>query len=146
MSRPPAARDYFAAHLWDDTEDCILWPFSTSRGYGQMWRDGVYSRVHISACEAHHGPRPEGMQAAHGPCHNPLCFNGRHLSWRTPAENCADDRTRDGVGKLTAEQVTTIRARHASGGISQSTLAREYRVSRQTLSRVIARSIWKHVP
>lgn len=47
---------------------------------------------------------------------------------------------------MTPEKVASIRRRHASGGISQTQLAREHGVTRQAISSIIRRKTWKHVP
>lgn len=108
--------------------------------------------MHILACTLWHGVRPEGMLAAHGPCHNPRCFNGAHLSWETHSEN-QRDRVRDqtsprGEGhanaKLTEEIVRAIRARRLDG-VSVSDLAVEFGVTRGTANNIVYRRSWKHI-
>jgi HNH endonuclease len=94
------------------TDDCLVWPYASLNGYGKVWHPAqrrVVS-VHVVACEFVNGSRPEDMEAAHGPCHNRLCFNPRHLSWKTRRDNKLD-RHRDGTGwRLTADQVREIRS------------------------------------
>jgi hypothetical protein len=53
---------------------------------------------------------------------------------------------RSGAAKLTALQVTTIRARHAAGGISQAALATDYGVSQGLISAIVHRHVWQHLP
>jgi hypothetical protein len=91
---PGEALAYFQAHVEDDTEECIVWPYATSGGgYGQIRLRGQLHHVHVLACEHHYGPMPEpGMMAIHAPvvCHNPPCFNWRHLRWGTQKQNMGD--------------------------------------------------------
>lgn len=134
-------------HLNDDTDECVIWPFATGgKGYGQVEVEGRTTSVHVLACEYHHGPRPLGMEAAHAPviCHNRLCFNGRHLSWKTSAENKAD-RPSDGTllvgdthpsSRLTLSQVAEIRNRPPGPRGYQKELAREFRVSESLISKI----------
>jgi hypothetical protein len=149
------ARDYFFAHLRDATENaCMIWPYYTSpTGYGQVVIDGDKRAVHALACEAFHGSRPPGMQAAHGPCHNPSCWNGHHLQWKTNAENAAD-RSRDGTQQrgpkhplavLTFEMAEVVRARYAAGGVTQLALAAEFGISQQSVSNIVLRRDWPTV-
>ena len=156
MVRTPAgvALAYFHAHVNDETDDCIVWPYArAASGHGRIRIKGISYGVHELACELHYGPRPAGMSAIHGPCHNPACFNWRHLSWGTHHRNMLD-RERDGTlprgnvlpqAKLTRELVIEIRARYAYGDISQEQLAIEYGVTRRTIGRVVSRENWRHV-
>lgn len=92
------------------SDDCIVWPHAkSSEGYGRVWVDGKNRHLHRLALQLTK-PAPIGkvcsvkrqwvpghkLEAAHGPCHEPLCFNPLHLSWRTAAENQAD-KQRDGT-------------------------------------------------
>src|SRR5688572_8725373 len=46
--------------------DCLLWPFSSVKGYGQIRIDGKTRLITRIACEAEHGPAPTPThQAAH---------------------------------------------------------------------------------
>lgn len=146
--------DYFREHLYDQTDECMLWPYAAARGYGQVWLDGRAQAVHVLACIAHHGPRPPGMEAAHGPCHNPRCWNGRHLSWRTTAQNHGEDRLRDGThprgegnpkAKLTADDVRAIRAEYARGGVSLRDLGARYGIYFTTVGAIVRRQKWAHI-
>ena len=92
------------------TDDCIIWEHGKfAEGYGAVAVDGKMRSTHRVALQLSK-PAPVGkvcsvkghwipghkLEAAHGPCHNRLCFNPRHLSWSTRAENNAD-RKRDGT-------------------------------------------------
>ena len=92
------------------TDDCLVWPHcKLSSGYGQLKVDGRRHHAHRLALQLTK-PAPVGkvcsvngdwvpghkLEAAHGPCHNRLCCNPLHLSWKTAAENAADKK-RDGT-------------------------------------------------
>lgn len=145
---------FFQEHLFTLTDDCKVWPFAKSvGGYGRLYVDGRMQSVHTLACTAWHGPmRPPRTQAAHGPCHNPACFNGSHLSWKTPVEN-AKDRRRDGSAhfgalvngaKLNDQDVLTIRAR-LSAGESRKALAAAYGVHYMSITQIHTGKTWKHL-
>ena len=144
------ARRFFVEHLHDDTDACIIWPYAVgSHGYGELRVEGRPVSVHVLACIEHHGPRPEGMEAAHTCGPNPRCFNGRHLTWKTVAENQAD-RYRDGTdqrgsrnaqARLTEDQVLIIR-RLVAGGWSRARAARQYGVSSATVEDIISGRTW----
>lgn len=136
------------------------WPWTgtvTTNGYGRINRQVngrlVPLSVHPIACEAAHGPRPAGHEAAHS-CHNPPCCNPRHLRWATHQEN-AEDMTRagrqargerQGSAKLTEAETVAIRKEYAAGGTTQGALARRYGVGQVTISEVILGKTWRHLP
>lgn len=156
MRKPTHAQTHFLANLYAVSDECLIWPYSADQhGYGMVaFNGGRQIRVTIRACNAWHGPRP-GPQydAAHGPCHNPACWNGAHLSWKTHQENLSADRDRDGTmmrgeqapwAKLTDSDVLAIRARVAVGE-PQVMLCREFGLSSAYLSLLINRKRWTHV-
>jgi hypothetical protein len=150
------ARIYYEAHVDDDTNECLIWPFGTSTdGYGKVRIGSRTCRVHLLACERHHGPRPQGMYALHLPviCHNQKCFNWQHLYWGTQKQNMAD-RVTDGNGwiqdgennynaKMTWALINEIRARYAAGGITQGALGAEYGMDRRRVSLIVTRRVWQ---
>lgn len=148
-----AVTAHYWTHLMLAVPECKLWPYATARGYGVITLDGRQREVHHLACIAWHGPRPTGMQAAHGPCHTTLCWNGAHVSWEPPSINSAH-RRRDGTAhwgalvngaKLTDEIVLEIRKRWNLGGITHTELARQYAVSRPSISNILAGKVWRHL-
>jgi hypothetical protein len=100
---------YLKASIKNAGDACIVWKRGKSGSYGSVYVNGKDRRAHAVALELT-TPRPDGkvcsirgnrvpgdkLEAAHGPCHNPLCYNPKHLSWKTRAEN-ADDMKRDGT-------------------------------------------------
>lgn len=139
-----------------DTDDCILWPYGQSHGYGRInvEVDGKKRAVHVHtlACERAHGPAPAGQEACHGPCHSRLCFNGRHLSWGTRQSN-VDDRERDGTNPkgvlhgqavLSDDDVREIR-RLRSLGVRGVDVAARFGVAEQTVCNIVKGRRWTHV-
>lgn len=104
--------------------------------------------VHVMVCEAFHGPRPEGMHAAH---HNGIRTDNRaeNLSWKTAEQNERDKREhgvallgeRHHQHKLSEEEVKVIRNSPQRGSV----LAERYGVSQTTISSVRHRKTWRHI-
>lgn len=132
-----------------------LSPFPDRRGYLRFntFRDGVWTQlgVHAAVCAAFHGPRPEGMHAAHlngVPTDN----RAENLKWCTPAENEAHKRahgtarigSKHHAAKLTEAEVIEIRLSLAEG-VTGRELSRQYGVSEQIISGIKNRKIWRHV-
>lgn len=146
---------FYLATVQLDTDECILWPYGKDTiGYGVIFWEGKGRKVHRIACEQAYGPPPEPeMDAAHGPCNNRLCFNPKHLSWKTRKDN-VHDRFRDGTmllgeqvntSKLTESQVLEIRLRYKTGAISYRDLASEYGVKHNAIGRILREETWKHL-
>lgn len=98
------------------------------------------------------GPRPEGMQACHGPLGNKDDSLG-NLRWGTLSSNWQDkfrDGTatvgeRHGMAKLTNETILEIRRRWAQGGLQKRELGREYGVNEGTIARIVSGKSWRHI-
>ena len=116
-------------------------------------------RVHRLVGEAFLGPRQPGQDTRHGP--NGLRDNSvQNLRYGTRAEN-EQDKVRDGTfnhgggeatagekngnARLTEPLVTEIRKRHAAGQ-RQKDLASAFGVTQATISQVVTRKTWKHLP
>lgn len=148
------AVDYFYEHLHDATDECMIWPHGVyTSGYGRVKLKGKFYGVAALACAEQNGPRPTPThEAAHGPCHNRLCWNGRHLTWKTHSENAAD-RLRDGTtaqgegnpgAKLTEADVREIRERVANGE-RRAVMQLEFGISSAHVTSIVNRKSWKHV-
>jgi len=153
-TRTPA-RDAFERLVLLETDDCVIWPHTkTVNGHGVLRADGQRRWVSRLVLERRVGPRPAGALALHGPCHQPACMNYRHLRWGTKAENAAD-RLRDGThqlgsrnhhARLTEQAVLEIRRRYAAGGVLHRELAAEFGVRINTITQILNRQRWAHVP
>jgi transcriptional regulator with XRE-family HTH domain len=121
---------------------CIVWPFSTTRGYGTFGYLGNHYYAHRFMCELAHGPAPSDVHEAAHSCGDTACVNPHHLSWKTPSENGLDNRkhgthirSRYGsAGKLTMEQADAIRSQRDTKTLRE--LADEYGVSESAISNV----------
>lgn len=136
------------------TDECILWPFATTQGYGAMTWDGRSIRAHRQVLILATGgpPTPGRWDAAHAPgiCHNPACVNPRHLRWATPKENNHDrwiDRT---VPLGEAHHLTTLTKADAMAIAASDeptkVLAERYGVSDTTVRNIRNGRRWRVVP
>ncbi|WP_460941414.1 hypothetical protein [Sediminivirga luteola] len=50
------------------------------------------------------------------------------------------------AAKLTAQQVSEIRRRYATGGVTQVALAEQFGVDQAHISSIVRRKAWAHVP
>lgn len=114
-----ASRQWLLDRLDHDSDECLIWPFSTARGgYGHFGYLGETHYAHRYMCELKHGPAPSDTHEAAHDCGNSSCVNPRHIAWKTRLENKMDCRLhgthvkhRTGnVGKVTREQAADIRA------------------------------------
>lgn len=108
--------------------------------------------VHCLVCEAFHGPRPLGHEAAHNDGTRTK-NRADNLRWATPKENAADRLLHgtDGTGEknpralLTEADVREIRRRYVMRYGAIAALAREYGVDRGVIDQLVHRRSWRHV-
>jgi hypothetical protein len=153
---------------------CWLWTGARDKcGYGQASIKDDRNKHHTTQAHRfswllHHGEIPSGLCVCHH-CDMPACVNPGHLFLGTHDDNMKDaarkgrmpkgDRhwSHDGhgaawsgesnpVAKLTAIQVSEIRARYEPGVVRQVDLAREYGVCTSTIHYILKRTNWKTVP
>lgn len=97
-------------------------------------------------------PIPKGLNVCHE-CDNPQCIRPSHL-WVGTTQDNVDDRERKGRGrrlhgedsprtKLTAEQVTRLRARRAGGMYTLQELSDLYGISKAQVSLICSGKKWK---
>lgn len=143
----------FAQYLSPANESgCIDWTGSCNKwGYGKIGGGSGTISTHRFAWEQAHGPIPDGMWVLHR-CDNRVCCNPDHLFLGTAQDNmddcCEKQRqargSKQGSHKLSEEQVAQIRDSYATGGATQTDLAREFGVRQATISRIVLRDSWKH--
>ncbi len=135
------------------------WPWTRSRNnknYGKCsWGHSTWRLAHRVAFFTIHGRWPKS-KLLHS-CDNPPCCNPAHLFEGTQKNNIRDASrkgrlksphpTAAGEGnheaKLTWREVDEIRYIRANMGLSLSTLAAAYRVSKRTIIDIIHNETWK---
>jgi len=152
---PNSLSEFLQRAIKQDTDSCILWPFSLNKktGYGRLKLNGVSMTPHRAALWLSTGVLPSSkIHAAHSPilCHNRACINPRHLRWATAKENESDkdlDGTRKkGVlsvrSKFTTEQVLSIRKHERS----DMKVALDFGVSEYAVWAARNRKTYKDIP
>lgn len=130
----------------DESSGCWVWTACRIRdGYGQLSIDGRMVLAHRLSYEHFVSPIPDGYCVCHR-CDNPSCVNPEHLFVGTHKDNMRDMALKDRNSKgLTNLQVMEIR-RRACSGEKQKTLADEFNVSQQTISRIKIGKQRRHLP
>lgn len=145
------ALNWLRGHVLHEGDACLVWPYSTSRGYAQVYLSrGELRKAARVMCEWVHGEPPTPDHEAAHSCGNGNkgCVNPKHLSWKTRSEN-QRDRLRHGTAgngktgrgsKLLPQQVQEIIA----GGTSVSDFARRFGVTRSAVRKIQIGEIWKY--
>jgi hypothetical protein len=130
-------------------------PTITNRGYHRvgLFHDGKQRImfVHRLVLTTFVGPRPDGLQCRHLDG-NPANNHVSNLKWGTPRENQCDrflhgtddQGERCYKAKLTVADVLAIRAR-AANGERHSDIAKDFPVTRKSISQIVRRETWKHI-
>ncbi len=136
-----------------DENGCHNWiAGKTAAGYGHLCFFGKERYAHHVAYEFFLSPILNSLFVLHS-CDNRACCNPVHLWLGTQWDNIQDrDRKGRGIGivrgakhyaaKLKEEDVIEIR-KLVKGGASQSEVARQKKVSVQTINSIIKRRNWK---
>lgn len=110
--------------------------------------------VHRLVLEAFVGPCPPGKQACHFPDRDTKNNHITNLRWGTPKENGRDREfqgtlffgERNPRSKLTTADVLTIRKECDLGAVDRATIARRFKVCVSLISKIAARTSWRHIP
>lgn len=142
-------------------QGCWKWVGAKSPfGYGVIGREGRTYRAHRISWQLHNGAIPAGKHVLHR-CDVAECTNPQHLFLGDHYINMKDmgkkgrqwlQKNSAGVRgekhprtKFTEAIVRYIRTKYAAGSITQRELATEFKVSRPTITAVIAGRNWGHV-
>lgn len=131
----------------------VMRPSANRHGYlGLMLSSpgeaAAHREVQTLVCAAFHGPRPDGMQAAHNNG-DPSDNRPSNLRWATPSQNAAD-KARHGTlcsgekhyaARLTEDAVRVIR--HSPE--APRDIAAQFGISIQSVSKIRRHQAWKHV-
>lgn len=150
MDRKDRQVDRFLAKVLETDTGCWEWQGAkTKEGYGKVRIYGKDRRAHRVIWQWYHGDIPPELQINHL-CNNRACVNPAHLELVTHAGNqaykIAQNRQpkgeANGQAKLTAAQVSEIRAKYAEGNTTHRKLAQEYGVDHATIGRVVRKEHW----
>jgi hypothetical protein len=147
-------RERFLAKVCRDAASgCWLWQgMVTPDGYGVAFIAGKRQAAHRAAWMLFCSPIPAAMAVCHK-CDVRACVNPDHLFIGTAADNAQDrvnkDRTPRGerhhATKLTANQVSRIKAMLAEDRMYMSEIAREFGVSISTIAGIKQGKTWRDV-
>jgi hypothetical protein len=145
----PELRERFEAKCLKLEDSCWVWRGAVNpSGYGAFKFDRAKHDAHVFSWRmAHHGIAvPVGKLVKHR-CDLRLCVNPDHLEIGTSSENVSESYERQGLengnAKLTAVDVRLIR-RLFAGGTNKTDLARQFEVSRKTISDIVTGRSWRH--
>lgn len=142
-------------------DDCWLWMKAVNRyGYGDVAFRGKRTNASRAAYFLNHPKADESLVVCHT-CDNPKCCNPKHLWLGTAGDNVRDcNKKGRGKGqftekmgaahprylaKLTEELVIYARKLHYIDGISQSEIARRFKMDSSSISRAVKRETWDHI-
>ena len=134
-------------------DDCLIWPYGRSHGYGFVNRKEGENYAHRIVCEAINGAPPSPKHDAAHSCGNGHagCVNPNHLRWDTRQGNLADMFVhgtapigeRNGQAKLTEDDVRIIRSIGYSA--KRVEIAQRFNVSAGNVTMILQRKYWRHV-
>ena len=139
----------------EKTESCWLWTLAVSHNnYGVLSVNDKTIRVHRYSYELHKGVIPDKLCVCHR-CDVRNCVNPDHLFLGTYADNYRDMIAKDRQANylLTEEDVKEIRRRYLlwkknptyRSKNGRTAIARDYGVSKSTISDILSKRTWTKI-
>lgn len=147
------------------------WPWlaycASHNGYGMFRLKRKLYQAHRVAWEVQVGPIPTGSLVLHR-CDVPACVREEHLFLGTQRQNILDCKAKGRIArgdahgsrlrpearprgsahvlaKMTEEKVREIRRRYVMGGVTMTSLAKEFDIAKSTVQGIVHRRSWAHV-
>jgi hypothetical protein len=128
----------------DPGEGCLPWTAALDKdGYGRFWLGNADEQAHRAAWLLAGRAIPDGLYVLHR-CDRRACVNAEHLFLGTQADNVADmvAKGRQGEHPCTGGHQNVGEA----AGEAQREVAQSVGVSEMTVSLIVRRRRWAHVP
>lgn len=143
-------------NIEENIELCWEWTAKKRNGYGYLRFGNERFTASRLVWEIVFGEKiPKGIMACHR-CDNPSCCNPFHIFLGTAHDNYRDCAEKGRVikklgsdssnSKLTDSKIYEIRNKFNSGIVSMGNLAKEYSVNSSTISDIVHRRTWTHLP
>lgn len=132
--------------------DCFEWTGSLGNGgYGRFDFNKKRYRAHRVVYELKYGTIPKDKIIRHL-CHNPKCCNPKHLALGTQKDNMQDmvKAKRSLIGEnhpgVKLKECDVLEIRCNRDGLTHRKFAEIYGVCKATITQILQRKIWKHLP
>jgi hypothetical protein len=131
-----------------ETDECVLWPYATDRGYGKVKHNGCMQGTHVLSWMTTHAESiPKGMCICHT-CDVRNCVNPRHLFMGTHQDNSTDMKNKKRM-KFGAQHHNTIltpdavREIRTLQGITGRQIAKMFGIGPTGVCLIRRRKTWK---
>jgi DNA-binding XRE family transcriptional regulator len=138
----------FSQIIKTDDGSCWTWTGFAHKEYGIINLNNINYYVTRVIYELMHGESVLGFDVCHH-CDNPRCVNPDHLFLGTAKDNVDDCHnkkrhafgSRHGNSKLTEDKIKEIRFRSLFQ--TQTDLARDFKIHRKTIGKILSGRSWK---